>query len=152
MPQDAHDATVARQFVALGPEVIAPVADEMLRQLKDETSPVALIYAEFFAANGERFKEDVALFLQKSRMEYQHYMIVGWILPHWSKASLTMCLHPLLQLVTSNSGASDTDIRAIQLLAKHRLADDQWLRGWIEFKKHNFQRLSWLLDEVENEL
>lgn len=149
MPRDSHDVTTARDFVSLGPDLLAPVADEMLRQLSDQASPVAQIYAEFFALHGKAFAEDVAKFLCKRGMEYQKYMIVGWVLPEWSRDAVSRCVHPLVILVTTNSGPFDTDLRSIQLLARHRLAKREWLLGWLDFKRQAFMRLSLLLEEVE---
>jgi hypothetical protein len=120
----------------------------MLRQLKNLASPVPKIYSEFFAAHGETFAEEVELILSRSGMEYQKYMIVSQILPHWSRESVSECVHPLRQLVTTNSGAFDTDLRSIQLLAKHRLAEREWLIAWLIFKRQSFARLTSLLEEI----
>jgi len=149
MPQDHNDSSTAKEFVSLPPEVITPVAPEMLRQLKDQSSSVALIYAQFFAENGEAFAEQVAEVLGTSQLKYQHYMIVGWVLPHWSRESVLKCVDQLTLLVTTNSGALDTDLRAIEILARHDLYEREWLRGWLEFKKESFARLNSLLHRIE---
>ncbi len=149
MPQDQNDSSTAEEFVSLPPDVLAPVVTEMLRQLKDQRSAVAMIYAQFFAENGEAFAEQVAEVLGNSRLEYQHYMILGWVLPHWSRESVLKCVDQLTLLVTTNSGAFDTDLRAIEILAKHDLFEREWLRGRLEFKKESFARLASLLHQIE---
>ncbi len=152
MPQDMQDAATAREFVSLGAETVAPVVQEMLRQLKDETSPVAQVYAQFFATHGEVFLQEVAQILLRPGMEYQKYMIVGQVLPHWTRESISVCEIPLVQLLSDSSGTFDTDLRSIQLLGKHKLAGRRWLLGWLDFKRENFARLGRLLEEVAADL
>ena len=152
MPQDSHDHLRAREFVSLGPDVLAPVAMEMLRRMKDESSPVALVYAEFFAASGEVLATEVAHFLSQPGSEYQKYMLVGQVLEKWSRESVSKCTGPLQQIATTNSGVFDTDLRSIQLLAKHDLVDREWLRAWLEFKRAALGRLTEFLEEIATEL
>lgn len=149
MPKDRNDSSTAKEFVSLPPDVLAPVAAEMFRQLKDQSSPVALIYAQFFAEKGDTFAEEVAQFLDKKHLKYQQYMIVGWVLPHWSREAVSKCVHQLMLLATKNSGAFDTDLRAIEILARHDLWEREWLHGWLEFKKASFARLTSLLHRIE---
>ena len=148
MPKDSQDVETARELVSLGPASIAPVVHDMLRHLKDLQSPVAKIYWEFFARHGEPLAGEVAKFLRQAGMEYQKYVIVGWILPAWSRDAIRSCEGPLSQLVTTNSGAFDTDLRSIQLLAKHELAEREWLRGWLNFKREAFARLTNELEQI----
>lgn len=152
MPQDSQDVATAREFVSLGPECLAPVVTEMLRQLKDYQSPVAEVYWEFFANHGEPFAEEVARFLGRTTMDYQKDVIVSRVLPAWSGDSVSVCASQLQMLATTNSGWSGTDLLAIRLLAKHRLADRKWLRDWLDFKRSAFERLSLLAEQVAIEL
>ena len=85
-------------------------------------------------------------------MDYQKYIIVGQVLPAWSRDSVSVCASELWQLVTTNSGAFDTDLRSIQLFAKHQLAEREWLSGWLDFKRQAFERLTQLLEEVAADL
>lgn len=149
MPQDQNDVSTAEAFVSLPPDVLAPVVTEMLHQLKDQSSLVAMIYAQFFAEHGEAFAEQVAEVLGNNRLEYQHYMIVGWVLPRWSREAVLKCVDQLTLLVTTNYGAFDTDLRAIEILARHDLYEREWLRGWLEFKKESFARLTSLQHRIE---
>src|SRR5687768_4611320 len=85
MPQSAKDVEGARQFVGLGPDNLTLVVPEMLRQLKDEASPLTQVYAEFFASEGEVFAEEVCKALSNSKLEYQRYILVSRVLPRWSR-------------------------------------------------------------------
>ena len=147
MPKDAQDSTAARELVSLGPETLAPVVPEMLRHLKDHKSPVAEIYCDFFANQGERFADEVARVLGKSTMPDLKNAIVARVLPAWSRDSVSTCAGALQMLVT-HADAFDTDLLCIHLLAKHQLADLKWLREWLEFKQQRLDRLALVAQEV----
>ena len=145
LPKNAQDADAARQLVALGPDVLGPIVPDMLRRLKDHQSPVADIYCEFFAANGERFVAVVEGFLARSSMPDLKNVIVTRILVHWSRDALAE-LSATLQVLVTRSDLFNTDLVLIRLLHTHKLADDKWLKQWLTFKR---DRLTQLLREAD---
>ena len=151
MPKDAQDVAAARELVSLGPETLAPVVPEMLRHLKDCKSPVAEVYCDFFASHGERFADEVARALGKSKVPDLKNAIVSRVLPAWSRESVSLCTGALLILV-SHTDTFDTDLLCIHLLAKHKLADVKWLREWLEFKQKRLERLTLVAQEVASVL
>ena len=147
LPKNAQDADAARRLVALGPDVLGPVVPDMLRRLKDHQSPVADIYSEFFAANGERFVAVVGGFLARSSMPDLKNVIVTRILVHWSRDALAE-LSPTLQMLVTRSDFFNTDLVLIRLLHTHRLVDASWLEQWLTFKRDRLAQLSNEADEV----
>ncbi len=133
MPKNARDAAAARELVALGADELEAVVPEMLRHLKHHDSPVSAEFRDFFAAHGERYVEDILTALSRATMPEVKHAILTAVLPSWSRDSIAKCAGVLSMLAT-NPDAWNNDLLSIQLLARHRLADAEWLRQWIDFK------------------
>lgn len=145
MPQNAQDVEAARQLVLIEPSMLMPIIPDMLRHLKDHKSPVADIYCNFLALNGEPFVELVESFLAKSSMPDLKNVIVTRILVHWSHDTLVQLSGTMQWLVTNTDFFFNTDLVLIKLLHLHSIADPKWLCGWLEFKRN---RLAILLEEA----
>lgn len=151
LPENAQDVHSAIQLVALEPKALAPVIPEMLRHLKHSKSPVADTFCRFFALHGEQYVAHVVSILARSTMPEIKYVILSSVLPVWSREGVAACAEPLKMLVT-DSNPLNYDLLAIELLARHRLADTDWLRGWLEFKIARNAERSQLAKEVGGEL
>jgi hypothetical protein len=151
MPKNAEDVDAARELVAVDPEVLAPVIPEMLRHLKHVQSPVSATFCEFFANHGERYAGHVISMLGRDTMPEVKHLLLACVLPAWSREAVAECAGALTMIAT-NPSALNADLLAIRLLARHRLADAEWLRQWLEFKFTRLKERSQLADEVAAEM
>jgi len=151
MPKNAQDAAAAKELVALGAYELAPVVPEMLRHLKHHDSPVSAEFCAFFAAHGECFIEHVAAVLSRATMPEVKHALLANVLPSWSRESVAQ-LTTVLSLLATNPDAWDSDLRSIQLLARHHLADAKWLRQWVDFKLERLSERAQLAKQVSAEM
>jgi len=151
MPKNAQDAAAAQDLVALGPDELAPVVPEMLRNLKHYQSPVAVTYCAFFATQGERFADQIIEMLNRSTMPEVKWALLSNVMPSWSAQSIAKCAGVLSSLATG-SDALNNDLLALRLLARHRTLESKWLREWIEFKLSRLGERTHLAREVAAEI
>ena len=138
MPKNAEDVDAARELVALDPAELAPVVPEMLRHLKHHNSPVSATFCEFFAKHGERYVANVVSFLGRNTLPEVRLLLLGRVLPSWSREAVSECAGALSMIVT-DPHSLNSDLLAMRLLARHRLADPKWLREWSQFKVARLQ-------------
>ena len=151
MPKNADDVEAARELVALAPEDLAPVIPEMLRHLKHHQSPVSVTFCEFFAKHGERYVQSVVSMLERTTLPEVKRILLARVLPSWSRDAVAECAGVLSMIVT-DPHSLDSDLLAMRLLARHRLADPKWLRQWAEFKIARLEDRSRLATEVAAEI
>ena len=151
MPKNAQDSAAAADLVALGPDELAPVVPEMLRNLKHYKSPVSGIYASFFATHGERFIQHVKEVLARSTLPEVKWVLLSNVMPSWSPEGIAKCAGELSMLATG-SDVLDTDLLAMRLLARHRVVESKWLREWIEFKLGRLAERTQLAQEVAGQV
>jgi hypothetical protein len=151
MPRNAQDVGAAEELVSLGAEALGAAVPEMLRRMKDHDSPVADVYCTFFAESGEQFVDEIHRVLTQSTMPELTNKIVSRVLPNWSRGSIER-MAGTLQMLVSRTNVFDTDLLCIRLLAKHNLADREWLRRWLDFKRDRLRYLSQLGQDIDSEL
>ena len=139
MPHDKEDVERAKSLAALDYTSVRPIVPQMLRWLRTYPSPVARVFIEFFIRNGEAAAEEVEKTLRTSRHEHLKYAIVTQVLPEWPRSAVEKVSYPLQMLVT-DTGAPETALMALRLLAKHDLGDKDGLRGWLRFIAERMER------------
>lgn len=151
MPKNAQDCAAAAELVALGPDEIASVVPEMLRNLKHYKSPVADTYCSFFAEHGERFIAEICQVLGRSTMPGVKWALLAKVLPSWSATGITRCA-AVLSAIATTEDALNNDLLAMRLLARNGTLDSKWLREWSDFKLVRLAERARLAQEVENEI
>jgi hypothetical protein len=131
MPHDKDDVERAKSLAALDYATVEPIVPQMLRWLRTYPSPVACVFIEFFIRNGEATAEEVEKALQTSRQEHLKYAIVTQVLPELPRSAVEKVRFSLQMLVT-DTGAPETALMALRLLAKHDLGDKDWLRTYLK--------------------
>lgn len=151
MPKNAQDAEAARDLIALGADVLAPVVPEMLRHLKHHDSPVSAQFRAFFAEHGERYVEHVLVVLSRATLPEVKHAILATVLPAWSRDSVAR-FSGVLSMLATNPDAWNNDLLSIRLLARHHLADAKWLRQWVNFKLERLHERAQLAQRVATEI
>jgi len=151
MPKDAQDLASAKELVALGPDKLGPVVPEMLRHLKHHESSVSAEFSTFFAKHGERYIESVIAALARRTMPEVKHTLLANVLPSWSSTGVAKCKGALSTIATAPD-AYNNDLLSIRLLAKHHLADSQWLRQWVDFKVARLSERSKLAQQIATDI
>jgi tRNA A37 N6-isopentenylltransferase MiaA len=151
MPKNAQDSAAAADLVALGPDELAPVVPEMLRNLKHYKSPVSAIYASFFAIHGERFIHHIKEVLSHGTLPEVKWALLSQAMPSWSAEGIAKCAGQLSMLATGGD-VLDTDLLAMRLLARHQVVEAKWLREWMEFKFARLAERTQLAHRVASEI
>ncbi len=147
LPRDGTDLDAAKEVIALGYPVIGPALPEIMRFLRLADSPVADAFTEFVAEIGEAAIPAMAKALGRENCWLRHRVFCK-ILPRWPDASLGK-LRNVLTLIATQPDAYDNDVRCIELLALRGLADPQWLRDWLNFKRARWEERKVLLHRAE---
>jgi hypothetical protein len=150
MPTNAEDVATANAVVALGHPVVAPVMPDMVRWMRVAESPVADTFARFFAEVGAPAVSVILEGLMRENCWLRHRAFCQ-ILPKWPP-DLIPQLRDVLTMVATQPDAYDNDLRSIAILTEHRLAEADWLKEWVAFKKGRMATRSDLLRQVERQL
>lgn len=150
MPANADDVAAAIAVVQLGHGAVAPVMRDMVRWMRVGESAVADTFAQFLAEVGAPAVNVVAEGLMRENCWLRHRAFCQ-ILPKWPP-ELIRQLSNVLTMIATQPDAYDNDLRSVAVLAKHRLADQEWLKKWVAFKKERMATRSDLLSQVEQQL
>ena len=129
---------------------VAPVMGDMVRWMRVAQSPVADIFAEFFGDLGAPAMNVILEALERENCWLRHKVFCQ-ILPKWPP-HLIQQLTTVLAMLATQPDAYDNDLRSVSILTKYRLADPEWLKQWITFKKERMAARNDLLLEVEEQL
>lgn len=152
MPRNAQDQAAVEKITAMGWPDIAPVLKDILPWLRlAGTSPVGNAFARLVAEIGAPSAKEVSQALTWSRSESLKHALVTKVLPSWSRDALIL-VAPALQGVVTNTRSLNTDVLAIRLLARHDLADREWLGGWLRWINERVAARGNLAREVAGEL
>jgi hypothetical protein len=150
MPVTGDDLLAARRIVEMGYPAVAPVMRDMVRWMRVAESPVADTFAAFFGQLGQSAVSAIAEGLMRENCWLRH-RIFTQILPKWP-ADVLRGLTNMLTMVATQPDAYDNDLLCVAVLIQHRLADLEWVRQWITFKKERWAVRNDLLIKVEEEL
>ncbi len=150
MPANGDDVAAATAVVELGYPAVAPVMRDMVRWMRVAESSVADTFARFFAEVGAPAVNGIAEGLMRGNCWLRHRVFCQ-ILPKWSP-ELIRQLTNVLTVIATQPDAYDNDLRSVAVLAKHRLADHEWLKKWVAFKKERMATRNELLTQVEEQL
>lgn len=150
MPKNAEDIEAATRIVELGFPAISPVFRDMVACMRVAESPVADAFADFFGRLGAPALQAIAAGLGKENCSLRHRIFTR-VLPLWP-SDLIAALTNILTTVATQPDAYDNDLRCLVLLAKNRLADKQWISGWVAFKKERLAERNKLIQQLEAEL
>ena len=134
MPRDGQDVAGASRIVALGFPAIAPVLPDLVKWLRVADAPVADAFAEFLADLGGPAAEAIAWHGLHPDNCWARHRILWRILPRWSDEALRAVAF-MLTTTATQPDAYDNDLRAVEILALHGLAEPEWLAGWLTFKQ-----------------
>lgn len=146
LPQDGTDLDAAKEIIALGYPMVDPVLPDIVRFLRLADSQVADAFADFLTSIGEAALPAIAKALGKENCWLRHRVFCT-ILPRWPNASLAK-LRDVLALIATQPDAYDNDVRCVELLAMRGLADPQWLREWLGFKRVRWEERMELLNRA----
>ena len=149
MPKDKDDREAAIALVRLGSPAVAPILRDMLRWLQVYGSPVADVFAEFFATLSPPPIALVARHLG-TRSETLRTRLLVDILPAWPGEAVRQLSLQLTTLAT-HPDTSNNDLACMRLILKHELADQQWVRQWLGFRKGQSTHRLRLLEELEKQ-
>ena len=138
MPRNGRDQAGADRIVQLGFPTVEPVLRDIVRWLRVPESPVADTFAEFLAELGEPAAQVIAWRGLHPENCWARHRILCVVLPRWPRAALKS-IASMLTTTATQPDAYDNDLRAVQLLAEHRLVDPKWLAGWVEFKQERLE-------------
>ena len=150
MPADGDDLAAAARIVDMGYPTVAPVLRDMMKWMRVANSPVADTFAGFFARLGEPALAAIAEGLRRDNSWLKH-RIFTVILPKWSP-NVVAQLRGVLAVTATHPDAYDNDVRSVALLVKLHLADGDWLKSWVDFKRKRWGVRDELLKQVEKQL
>jgi hypothetical protein len=133
MPKNKSDTKAAEAIVRLGYPEIEPVMFDMLLWLRVHDSPVASIFANFFANLSPQPVHLIAKFLGKKSETLREGILTN-ILPAWPREAVMKLKNDLTTYAT-HPGILNNDISCFRMILKHDLADRAWVRQWLEFRK-----------------
>jgi hypothetical protein len=150
MPANGDDLPAANRIVETGHPTVVPVMRDMVRWMRVAQSPVADTFAQFFGALGAPAVNVIAEGLLRENCWLRH-RVFSQILPKWPPEVIRQ-LTNVLTVIATQPDAYDNDLRSVAVLTKYRLADPEWLKEWITFKKEGMAARHQLLLEVEEQL
>ena len=147
MPENKDDARAARALVQLGASAIEPVWRDMLLWLRVSDSPVADIFAEFFAKIDPQPVGLIAKHIA-TQQELMRKRILTDILQAWPREAVVPLTTQLTMLAT-HPDVLNNDIECFRLILKHDLADRAWVRKWLTFRKEQTIERLQLFEKLE---
>lgn len=148
MPKDKADAEAAHAIVQLGFPTIEPVLRDMLLWLRAYDSPVADIFATFFAQFSPQPVDLIAKHIGTHSETLRNRILVD-ILQAWPREAVEQLSTNLITLAT-HPDMSNNDIACFRLILKHELAEKQWVRQWLNFRKGQASERVHLFEELED--
>lgn len=150
MPKNKDDSDAARAIVQLGYPAVEPILGDMLLWLRVYNSPVADIFAKYFAELSPQPVELVAKHIGTQSETLRNRILVD-ILPAWPHEAIQRLSINLTTLAT-HPDISNNDLECFKLIVKHDLAERKWVRQWFEFRKGQAVDRVHLFEELEKEL
>ncbi len=150
MPANGDDLAAAQRIVELGFPTVCPVMRDMVNWLRVADAPVADTFAGFFAKIGQPAVGVIGDGLRRENCWLRH-RIFTQVLPKWPLDAIRQ-LTDILTMVATQPDAYDNDIRCVDLLAEHRLAELKWLEQWLVFKRDRWNSRNGLLQVAEERL
>lgn len=147
MPKDKNDAQSALAIVKLGYPAVAPLMKDMLLWLRVYESPVADIFAQFFAELTPRPVALIAKHIGTQSEILTNRILVG-VLNEWPQDALQQLSSNLTDLAM-RADMSNNDIECFKLILKHELADKAWVKQWLDFRKGQAVDRVKLFEELE---
>lgn len=146
MPRNASDTDAARLVVGLGYPAIEPIHRDMIQAMRVAESPVADVFADYFAEVGGVSAPAVAEGLHRENCWLRHRLFTR-VFPAWPDADLGG-LRNILTMVATHPDAYDNDVRCVCLLAERGLADLDWLAEWLDFKRERMVERDTLMNRA----
>jgi hypothetical protein len=146
MPKQKDDTQAAYALVRLGGVAVAPVLRDMLLCLRVNDSPVADIFARFFAELLPRPVELIARHIG-TRQGFLRERILVDILGEWPREAI-LSLAPRLLMLATDPGLMNTDVECFRLIVRHELADREWIREWTAFREEQALERARQFEEV----
>ncbi len=147
MPANGDDLSAAERIVEIGYPAVTPVVRDMVNWMRLAESPVADTFAAFFGRLGLSAVDAICKGLMRDNSCVRH-RILTQILPQWSPDAVRKLTNTLTMIATQPD-AYDNDILSMEVLARHRLADLEWLGQWLTFKKEQWAVRNDLLVRAE---
>ncbi|HSH93718.1 MAG TPA: hypothetical protein VK968_06205, partial [Roseimicrobium sp.] len=110
-----------------------PIHRDMIQAMRVAESPVADMFADYFAGVGGVSSLAVVEGLNLENCWLRHRLFTR-VLPSWPNLDLST-LRNTLTMVATQPDAYDNDVRCVCLLAERGLADLDWLAQWLDFKR-----------------
>lgn len=133
MPRTGKDHDDAIRIVQLGYPRVEPVLPDMVRWLRVPDAPVSDVFADFLAQLGDPAADVVAWRGLHPENVWARHRILCDVLPRWPLSALRRVAF-MLTTTATQPDAYDNDLVAVELLAKHGLAELDWLADWVTFK------------------
>ncbi len=150
MPANGDDLLAAQHIVELGFPTVRPVMSDMVKWMRVAHSPVADTFADFFGRLGTPALSAIEKGIFPENCWLRHQVFTR-VLPLWSSDAIRALTHTLTMIATQPD-AYNNDLRSAAMLAKHSLADKQWLADWLGFKRDRLAERNELLHQIEAEL
>ena len=150
MPKDKSDSAAACAIVKLGYPAIAPVLRDMLLWLRVDNSPVADIFARFFAEITPQPVELIAKHIGTQSETLRNRILVD-VLQAWPRSAVEPLTISLTTLAT-HPDISNNDLECFKLMLKHELAEKKWVRQWLDFRKGQAVERAGLFEELEKQI
>lgn len=147
MPKNSDDSEAAKAIVQLGYPMVNPVLRDMLLCLKVHNSPVADIFALFFAQISPQPVDLIAKHIGSSSGQLRNRILVD-ILPSWPKEAV-LALSFNLTMLATHADLWNNDIECFRLVVKHALAEASWVKQWIQSRREQAVDRVRLFNELE---
>lgn len=147
MPEDAHDEQGAKKVIAAGYPAIAPIMRDLINLMPVAESPAADRIAEYFGTIGSRVAKDIAKGLSKQNCWLRHRILTKTI-SRWPSDAIRQLIAPL-SCIATQPDAYNNDILALSIVREFKLADEQWIKQCVSFKRSAWAQRSTLLKKLE---
>ncbi len=147
MPKNKDDFEAAQSIIQLGSPTIDPVFKDMLLWLRIYKSPVADIFATFFAQLAPQPIDLIKKYIGTNSETLRNRILVD-ILPKWPVVAIQQLSINLTTLAT-RPDISNNDIECFSFIIKYDLAEPSWVKQYIDLRKKQADERVQLLTELE---
>lgn len=137
LPANKDDLAAVESLVAMGYPAVAPLVYDLLRWIQVESWPVAGPICTFLRDIGPPLAPHVHRILISSDDPWKA-VVLSKLVRDWPKEEIVR-LSPALYTVATDGQSWGADLLALELLARHRIGDPDWIAGWLAFKRDHHQ-------------
>jgi hypothetical protein len=118
---------------------VDPILPDILKWIRQSDWPVANPLAAFLVTLGPSLMPHLHKIFSSPKDEEWKAQILRVIVRHWPSQHVAE-LASYLTMLATHGQSWGVDLQALELLARHGLAEPEWIASWLDFKRDFHQR------------